>query len=115
MPFGQSFFISRLVGGVVEAVTGDKETARTARNITRVVLLVATLDVGGHILHSVADHAADAATDHLSDTAIGHAADTIVPHFSSASGVIYDRTSDLVAGYGHDAAGNAVDSLGYPR
>jgi hypothetical protein len=116
MPFGQSLLISRFVGGIVKLATGDDDLATAARYATKVVVAVATLDVGGALIDGAIDSAADTAIDHLADSSL----DEVTHHagelmFGTASGVHYHLNSELVAGHGWDSDDNPVTDLGYSQ
>lgn len=82
MPFGQSFFISRVVGKAVEMVTGDAELAKGARQITRLFIAVKTLDVTGQFL----EHLAEAGIDRGVEVALEESAGQIVERATEQAG-----------------------------
>lgn len=85
MPFGQAFWLSRIIGAAVEGATGDKELARNVRVGFRWGLAFLTIDPKGFLADSVVDGLAEGAADHAFDTVGDHAIDTAVEHVSSGA------------------------------
>jgi hypothetical protein len=88
MPFGQSFWIGRLIGGAVEMVTGDEEAGQVARTISSLTIGLVTLDLAGLVGDALVDHLteegintlADGATDRLSDHATSQVSEQGMHH-----------------------------------